>query len=774
MDPLYQHEEEKGQDLFSYLLYRFAPYWPLFILLMLVSAAGGWLYLQHASPLYDAEATILLKDEKKGVDDAKILEALNIYNTTKIVENEMEVIRSRALMMNVVKKLDLFASIYEKGNLRDNIAYSSSPIVVDARNPTALAKSDKIEFYYDKRNKTVHIDGKQFALDRWYKTPYGELSFEENPELTTPTDKELYFVLDNPESVTSAMVNRLSVRPTNKISTVLNLTYSDESPERAKDILNELIKNYQNRAIDEKNDFASKTLAFIEKRLGYLVKDIDSIERSIQVYKSQEGIVNLSEEGKVFLQNVGDNDRQIGTINMKLAALDQVEKYVRAKNNDAGIVPSTLEIDDDVLVRLLQKLYDNELQYEKLKKTMGENSPTVASLYNEIETIRPAILENINSHKASLVAARENIINTNGQYATLIRTIPQKEKKLLEISREQSIKNSVYSFLLQKREETALSASSKVPDSRLIDSATASPLPVSPKKSYVYIAALLAAMLIGIAIVAGKEFLSGKILFRADIEKSTKVPIAAEISSIRIKSDPLVVNNPNKQVTAEQFRQLRAAIGLYGRKVPNQKILVTSTIAGEGKSFIASNLALSLAISGKKVVLVDADFRRPKTSVTFSVENVTGFSDYLKNEIGLKTLIRETAYNNLFIVPAGTETVNPTEALLNGNLNELFDFLHLHFDFVVVDTSPVAPVTDAYVLSDYCDKTLFVIRHGYTPKTMVKMLDENSRIKVLKNLFIVFNGVKKRGFIKGSYGFGYGFGYDYVYKERQGLRRSKA
>jgi capsular exopolysaccharide synthesis family protein len=569
------------------------------------------------------------------------------------------------------------------------------------------------------------------------------------------------------------MLTRLTVQPTNKISTVLNLTYTDESPERAKDILNELIKNYQNKAIDEKNDFAAKTLSFIEKRLNYLVRDIDSIERSIQVYKSQEGIVNLSEEGRVFLHNVGDNDRQIGTINMKLAALDQVEKYVRAKNNDAGLVPSTLELDDDVLARLLQKLYDNELQYQKLKLTTGENSATLTSIANEIQSIRPAILENIGTHRASLTAARENILNTNGQYASLIRMIPQKEKKLLEISREQLIKNSVYSFLLQKREETALSASSKVPDSRLIDAATASPLPVSPKKSYVYIAALLAATLIGIAIVAGREFFSGKILFRADIEKSTKLPIAAELSSVKIKNDPLVVNNQSRQITAEQFRQLRAAIGLYGRKIPNQKILVTSTIAGEGKSFVASNLALSLAISGKKVVLVDADFRRPRTSVIFKVENVTGLSDYLKNEIGLKTLIRETEYNNLFIVPVGSATVNPTEALLNGNLNELFDFLHLHFDFVVVDTSPVAPVTDAYVLSDYCDKTLFVIRHGYTPKTMVKMLDENSKVKVLKNLFIVFNGVKKRGFIKGSYGFGYGFGYDYVYKERQGLRRSK-
>jgi tyrosine-protein kinase Etk/Wzc len=445
---------------------------------------------------------------------------------------------------------------------------------------------------------------------------------------------------------------------------------------------------------------------------------------------------------------------------------------VVSKNNTTGIVPATLGVNDNVLSQLLEKLYDAELTYDKLKQTMGENSPSVVAVANEIESIRPAILENVRNQRNSLEASRNNLTATSSLYSSMLKTIPQKERELLEISRQQTIKNSVYAFLLQKREETALSSSSTIADSRLIDAAIASFSPVSPKKLIVYLGAMVLAFVLGVFIVLWKELFTGKILFRSDIENYTHIPIAAEIASVKHKHE-LIVNMPNNAYVSEQFRHLRAAIGLYGKVASKQKILITSSIAGEGKSFVASNLALSIAMSSKKVILIDADLRGPKTSYIFGIEEKEGLAEYLEEKASINDIIIDSGHKNLYVVSAGGVCNNPTELLLNGRLNELFSYLEDKFDYILVDTSPTDPVTDAFVLSEYCDKTLFVVRHGYTPKTMVQLLDENNKVKALNNPSIIFNGVKKRGFLNGSYGFGYGFGYEYVYKDREVLKTTR-
>lgn len=766
------NKEEREENLLSALLFRFAPYWPLFLLLAIAFGAGAWMYLQFATPLYNASATILLKDERKGVDDGKIVNVLDMYTSNKIIENEVEVIQSRTLMKEVADKLQLYATVYAQGRFNDTMAYRSSPLSIVARDPDQLTSSDQVPFSYNAAKGSVIIEEKTYPVNSWVNTPYGTLKFIAKP-VPNQVGQRLYFTLRNPKSVANTMSSRIDIKPVSKASTVLYLNYSDESPDRAQDILNSIIEVYGGNAILEKNSLASKTLAFIDKRLSYVVRDLDSIERTIQQYKSRNGIVDLSEQGKQFLQNVGDNDRQIGNINVQLAVLDQVEQYVVSKNNATGIVPATLDLNDEVLSKQLQRLYEAELQYSKLKQSMAENSPSLTAVTAEIESIRPTILENVRNQRTSLEASRKNLAATSGLYNSVLKAIPQKERELVEISRQQSIKNNVYSFLLQKREETALSASSTVSDSRLIDAAQASYSPVSPKRTFIYFGALALAFVLGIALVCAKELLSGKILFRSDIEAYTKVPIAAEIISIKHKGE-LVVNNPDKAYIAEQFRQLRAAIGLYGRTTSKKKILVTSSIAGEGKSFVAANLALSLALSGKRVVLMDADLRSPKSSAIFGLEDSKGLSEYLLTKSSMQDIIKPSGSNsNLSIIPAGGVCLNPTELLLTGRLSELFTYLDTAFDYILVDTSPIDPVTDAYVLSEYCERTLFVIRHAYTPKTMVQLLDESNKIKALRGLAIVFNGVKKRGFLKGRYGFGYGFGYEYVYKERSGLRSKK-
>ena len=762
---------QKESNILSSLLYRFLPYWPLFLLLFVISATTSWLYVRFATPVYAAFASIIIKDQRKGVEESKMVESLNAYTTNKIVENEIEIIRSRTLVTEVVNRLHLYAPIRETGRPRSLSAYGSSPIIIEAKNPEQLtAPPEKIYFSYDTVEAKVGLSNELYPLNQWVTTPYGVLRFSRNNHKTREAKNSLYFSLYQPKMIALAFLANLDVSPVSKLSTVISLKFKDEDPLRAEDFLNELAEAYNGAAMNDKNKLAANTLSFLEERIRFVQSELDSIERKIQQFRSQKGVIDLSTQGRLFLENVGDNDRKLADISMQLAAIEEVEKYVVQKDTKAGIVPSILGDTDPILSQLLLKLSDLELKYQSTKQTTGENNFAQTSIKSEIDQIRPLILENIHNQRKNLLASRDDLSGTNSRFSSMLQTLPQKEKEFLELSRQQVIKTNAFSFLLQKREETDLSYASAVVDSRIVDKAQSSIMPVSPKKTLIYLGALIVAFGLGIGLVCAKELLSRKILFRSDIENFTKIPIAAEIASVNHKHE-LVVNQPKKTYIAEQFRHMRAAIGLYGRTAGKKKLLITSSIAGEGKSFIASNLALSLAISGKKVVLIDADLRSPKTSHIFKLEEEKGLAEYLEGNVNKDEIIKESGTKNLYILPAGSSSVNATELLINGNLNELFTYLVQVFDYVLIDAAPVDPVTDAYVLSEHCDKTLFVIRHNHTPKAMIQLLDENNKVQALRNLAIVFNGVKKRGFIKGGYGFGFGYGYEYVYKERQGIRR---
>jgi capsular exopolysaccharide synthesis family protein len=363
-----------------------------------------------------------------------------------------------------------------------------------------------------------------------------------------------------------------------------------------------------------------------------------------------------------------------------------------------------------------------------------------------------------------LVASRNNLTSTKGNYNTLLQTIPLKERELLEISRQQAIKNEIYSFLLQKREETALSYAPSTGDSKVVDMAEASYSPVSPKRNIIYLTALALAFITGIGLVTAKDLLSNKILYRSDIEDYTHAPIVGELSKVKQPGDRLF-KVPEDPIIVEQFRQLRTSLGLYSRTFNKKKILVTSSIPGEGKSFVSTNLAYSLAMSGKRVVLVDFDMRNPRTTFQFGMLQEQGITDYLTSTGGtLEAYDKSTGFTNLSLLPAGTRIGDHTELLLNSRLECMLTYLEHEYDYIVIDTSPVDLVSDGFLLSGYCDITLLVIRHGHTPKNVIKYLAKSNKQTALSNMAIVFNGVRTRGFT--TKGYGYGYGYSQVYNPK--------
>lgn len=763
------HDES---NLFDFFKFRYYPYWPLFTIISVIFIAGAFVYLRYTPPLYESSSDILIKDEKKGTDDSKMLESLNIFTRKKIVEDEIQVLQSLSLAKEVVQNLHLYSPVFEEGHVRSVSAYTISPILIEIDNFDSLFNEptkvfiEKAYFSFDSTQRQVIINKRSYPLNKWLATVYGNLRFIPNKRFIQTNKKPLYFSLINPKVVCTELIKKLDISETSKLSSVVKLAIRDEVPHRGEDILNELTRVYNNAGINDKNLLAANTLSFIKDRLEFVRKELDSNELQIEKYKTEHGIVDLSKQSETVFRNVGDNNQKVADANMQLAVLNEVERYVKDKDNKIGIVPSTLGVNDVGLSQLLQKLYDAEINYERMKKTVGENNPMVSSLSNEIEKIRPVILENIRIQQVSLKASLTNLNSTNDSYTSQLQSLPEKERGLLVITRQEAIMNNVYSFLLQKREETALSYASTVPDSRTVDVAVSTMDPVSPKKIIILAIACIAASGLWILIITLKDFLNNKILFRKDIERLTNLPVVGELSNFAMDDDVFILHQNGNQVVKEEFRQLRAAIGLQVKNSSRKKLLFTSGGGGEGKSFISANMALSLAMAGKKVVLIDLDQKNPEITTILDLSNEAGVTDFLQGDREPYEIIKSSFCENLFVCGYGKPSLNFSDFFFNKRLDELFEYLEESFDFVIVDGPSFESVSDAYVLNECCDLTAFVARHDYTQKTVISLLEERNNARSLKNIKIIFNGIKSRGMLTERFGIGYGYGYEKFSKQR--------
>lgn len=767
----HRSQAQKEENSLAQILAGYLSYWPLFLICLVLTVGSAYVYLKYAIPQYEASATIIIKDKNKGDTDSKLIEEIDAISSKKIIENETEVIQSRILTSEVVKELHLYAPIYFKGELGYRSAYHISPILVEARNPDAIKPPkdpEPIPLGYDSVSKSITLNNKKIgSINEWVKTSYGELRFIPNPYYWDPESdqkKDLFLGLKKVAIAASQLSDKLKVSSSSKLSSVLELTYADEIPSRAEQILNTLINEYNKASIEEKNILVKNTLASIYARLNVVAKDLDSIEKKVQQYRAGSGAIDLSAQSAQYLQNVGSSDIELSKVEVQLDNLNRLESFVKSSES-IGVLPSAVGINDPALTTLMTRLNDAQINYEKMRKTVGEKNPMVTSLQDEINKLKPDVLSNIQTQKRNLNATRQSLYSTSGKYNSMLNYIPQKEKQLVEISRDQNIKNNIYQFLLQKKEESELSYANNISDSKVINYAMANrDKPVSPKKMLIYLAALLFGLLAPLAVINAREMLNSKILYRKEIESLTTIPVIGEV--VQNKSKNSVVIEPGKRsFIAEEFRKIRVSLMFLGIDSYHKKILVTSSIPGEGKSFVAANLAISLAMTGKKVALVDMDLHNPSLGKLFDVTTEEiGVSDYLLGERDADEIIRTVPnHENLFFISSGGIHPTPSELLENGQIQKLVNYLDENFDVVVLDTAPVVMVTDAYHLSSLADATLYVIRHKYTPKMLVKRIDENNKINTLKNPAIIFNGIKTRGFVKNNYG----YGYDYVYGGNQ-------
>lgn len=740
-------------------MFKYLPYWPIFIAFLLLSIFAAWFYLRVTAPKYEITASIMIKDEKKGSAEGETINALDQLSRKKIVENEIEIFRSRTLMSQVVNNLRLYASLFEDDKLVPKSAYTTSPLIVEAAKPETIRPVSKVIFQFSKKDSQVVIGAKRYPLNEFVNTDYGVLKFSANKRQEHQPAKQLFFSLEDPRKVTSSLLDGLTAIASTKLTSILTLKIKETDPRQGEDILNELIDVYNKASLDEKNKLAMSTSSFVQARLNEVEKELLDIEKKAQGYKSAKGAVDISTQGQLVLKSLNETDQKLADVDMQLSALNEVEKYVKNKESRGGMVPSMVGLRDQMLPELLKKLLDHELEYEKLKKTTAENNPILTSIKDQINKIRPGLMENIENQRASLEAGKLNLHSTNNAYSTVLQSIPQKEREIIDISRQQAIKSNTYAFLLQKKTESELAHLSNIIDTRIVDEAQASSEPVSPKSKLIYVVAFVLSLVVPAGFVSIKEFLNRKILFRHEIESLTNTPIIGEISLDKSR-EQLVIQEGKRTFIAEQFRRLRTSLGYVGGNSGKKKILVTSSLSGEGKSFVAANLALSLSLTDKKVVLLELDLANPSLSSKLNVSYEAGVSNYLWGECDPEHIIKRTAINNnLFFVPAGPLPDNPSELLMSGKLKELLDYLEVAFDIIIIDSAPASLLSDAYVLSPMCDVTLYVVKHKFTPKSYLERLDEENANNQLNNMRIVFNGIQSRGFTKNGYGYGYGYGY---------------
>jgi tyrosine-protein kinase Etk/Wzc len=752
----------KEESLIVQLVAKYMPYWPLFAILMIITMISSIGYIRYTSPKFMATASLIIKDEKKGNEESKFLESLNMINAKKIIENEVEVLKSRPVIDAVVKKLRLYAPIYIEGKILDLNVYDNQPFTIEIENIEKTKETkENIYLSFDKTMQRIYLNNKYVGnAGNPLKTKYGVITFINNPSYKKIQSKfGYYFKIITIRNQTKNILNNLKVNSTNKLSSVVELQYKDYTPKLSEDVLNEIIHSYNYSAINEKNITAKNTLKFIEERLNIVGGELAVIEKKIQQYKANSGAVDISTQGQLFLQNVSANDQKLSDLTLQISVMNQLEKQLSDNNNYTGMMSSPIGNIDPSITQLLGNLNTAELEREKMKKTVAENNPILISLSDQIIKIKQDIYSNIKTQRKNLESNKQNLFQTNSNYNNMLHNIPVKERELLEISREQNIKNGIYSFLLQKREESELSYASTISDSRTINYAQSTNNPVSPNKLFILGIAMVAVLGIPISIIGAKETFNTTILYRQEIESLTSIPIIGEVE-YNNKKEMLAIETGKRSNVAEEFRKIRYTLQHLGINAEKKKILITSSISGEGKSFVSANLAISYSMTGKNVILIDLDLHNSSLDKIFGTETKKGISEYLSNEAKeLEIINKVERYEHLSFIASGGIKDDPSELLTEKKILRLLTYLENKYDVIIIDTAPVVLITDANLLSAYCDMTLYVVRHKYSPKIILKRFDINNDFSPLKNPYIIFNGIKKRGFSKHDRGYGYGYAY---------------
>ncbi|WP_374166334.1 GumC family protein [Arcticibacter sp. MXS-1] len=751
-------EENDEFDLRG-LIYKYVHHWRWFLFSILFFLALGFIYIQFQKPSYRIEGKLLIKNNDKAgaADAASKLNDLDLFSSDKVIDNEIEIIKTKSLLERTVKNLNLQVNLYAKDGLRYIDLYGKAPIKVEMVKENAETFADYIEIEVVSASQ-VRIDKKAYPYNKIVSTPYGSFVIRPDTRLSQYTGATVYLKVNDLEGAIQQYSDNLKVEAGSGKSSVLSLSISDEVPQRGKDFINNLIEGYNLDAIDDKNRLTATSLKFIEDRLNVIASELSGVERNVEAYKSSNQITDISSQSKLFLESLQQNDLELNKVLIQLNVLEQIEKYV--SNGEGGAkLPSTMGLEDPTLLGQVKQLSEALNRRESLLSTIPETNPIIQSIDAQVESLKKSIFAGVQNIKSALTITRDRLKSKSSQFETVIRRVPTKERGLLDIMRQQEIKNNLFIYLLEKREETALVLASNVADTRVIDAPRSGRFPESPKKKVIYIVFFALGIFLPILIIFLRDLMGYKVSTRAEIEKLTNAPILADVAYSADRTVLSTIEKP-RSIISEQIRALRTNLRFTSGGKDRQTILFTSNISGEGKSFISLNLGSSLVASGKKVVILELDLRKPKLHLNLGMDNSLGLSNYLIGQAPYDQIVKEIPQQKgYYIITSGPLPPNPAELLTKPSLRSLIERLKDEFDYVLLDAPPVGLVTDAQIIADLADSTIFIVRHNYSEKRGLQYIERLYKDRKFNNLNLVFNAVD----MKTSHGYGYSSGEGYGY-----------
>lgn len=796
-DELYLEEKEEKTD-FKAILFRYLIHWPWFAACIAVCLAGAWLYLRYTAPVYNVSASVIIKDNEKSSKAGSSmadLEDLGFYSSISNFDNEVEILHSRTLIKKVVEELDLYINYRAKGRFHDVELYKTSPVKVwitpeEAENMTGTAMLEISLLPGDKLNVKVMTGGTEYArqfdkLPALLTTPSGTFSFVRTDSASIESERKILATVSSPRAVASDYSGRLAIEPTSKTTTIAQVSLQSTNKQRGADFINKLVEIYNRDANDDKNEVATKTAEFIDERIKIINGELGTTERELETFKRDAGLTDLKSDAQLALSENSEYEKKRAENSTQLRLVQFLASYANNPDHAYEVLPVNVGLSDTGLTELINRYNEMLLERKRLLRTSSENNPVVVNLDASIRAMRSNVQTTISSVQRGLSITKADLERQAGKYAGRITSAPGQERQLVSISRQQEIKAGLYLMLLQKREENAITLASTANNARIVDEALADAAPVSPKGKMIYLVALILGIAVPVAVIYIIELLKYKIEGRADVEKITSVPIIGDIPLCdkQPEEGSIVVHENQNDLMAETFRNIRTNV-LYMMQSNQKVILVTSTTTGEGKTFIASNLAVSLALLGKRVVIVGLDIRKPGLNKAFRMSHKAGgISQFLADpeHTDLMPLVQVSGINaNLHILPGGPIPPNPTELVARESLLQAIGLLKEHFDYIVLDTAPIGMVTDTQLIAPVADASIYVCRADYTHKADYTLINDLNEQKKLPNLCTIINGLdmkkKKYGYYYGygkygkyygygkKYGYGYGYGNDNVKK----------
>ena len=791
-------EQSEEQFNIQEILFRCLVHWPWFVFSVIVCIACAWGYLRLTTPVYNISATVLIKDDKKGggTSVSSELERMGLdgfVSSSGNVDNEIEVLRSKSLSEEVVNNLGLFVTYMDEDELPKKELYQTSPVLVSLTPQEADKLPGRMAVAMTLQPTGV-MDVQMKVGDKEYRK-----EFEKLPAVFPTDEGTVAFFVNNdtlsavrPESVTkerhiTAFINRpfsvakgyassLSIAPTSKTTSVVVISLKNTNPRRGRDFINKLLEMYNINANNDKNEVAQKTAEFIDARIGIISKELGSTEQDLENFKRTAGITDLSSEAQIALTGNAEYEKKRVENQTQINLIVDLQKYLQG--NEYEVLPANVGLQDGGLVGAISRYNEMLIERNRLLRTSTESNPAIVNLNTSIRAMRSNVQATLDATLKGLQITKADLDREASRYSRRISDAPTQERQFVSIARQQEIKAGLYLMLLQKREENAITLAATANNAQIIDAAIADDNPVSPKRMMVYLVALFFGMGIPVGIIYLIGLTKFKIEGRADIEKLTSLPVVGDIPLADEKSGSIAVFENKNNLMSETFRNVRTNLQFMLENGKNV-ILVTSTISGEGKSFVSSNLAISLSLLGKKVVIVGLDIRKPGLNKVFNIpQKDHGITQFLTNpSMNLMDLVQPSDINrNLFILPGGAVPPNPTELLARDGLEKAIETLKTNFDYVILDTAPVGMVTDTLLIGRTADLSVYVCRADYTRKAEFTLVNELSENKKLPNLCVAINGLdlqkKKYGYYYGYgkygkyYGYGKRYGYGYGYGEK--------